>query len=224
MGEAIGQILPLAVVAALSPIPIIGVVLMLGSDRARVNGPAFLVGWTAGLAAVGTIVLLLSPPAAGDGEEPATWVSVLKLALGLALVLQSLKHWHGRPVDGEAVSGPKRLGEIAGFTPAKAAAAGAAFSAVNPKNLVIAIAAAVSIAQAGLPGGEEAIAYAVFAAVSTVGVAVPVVLYFALGDRAPALLDRLKAWMARNNAVIMAVLLLVIGVKLIGDAIAGLSG
>jgi hypothetical protein len=30
--------------------------------------------------------------------------------------------------------------------------------------------------------------------------------------------------MARNNAVIMAVLLLIIGVKLIGDAIAGLSG
>jgi hypothetical protein len=30
--------------------------------------------------------------------------------------------------------------------------------------------------------------------------------------------------MGHNNAVIMSVLLLVIGVKLIGDAIAGLSG
>jgi hypothetical protein len=30
--------------------------------------------------------------------------------------------------------------------------------------------------------------------------------------------------MAHNNAVIMAIILLVIGVKLIGDAIAGLSG
>ena len=47
------------------------------------------------------------------------------------------------------------------------------------------------------------------------------VIYFVLGDRSRELLDRLKTWMARNNTVIMAVLLLVIGVKLIGDAIAG---
>jgi predicted negative regulator of RcsB-dependent stress response len=44
-----------------------------------------------------------------------------------------------------------------------------------------------------------------------------------MGDRSQELLDRLKTWMARNNGVIMAVLLLVIGVKLIGDAISGFS-
>jgi maltodextrin utilization protein YvdJ len=33
----------------------------------------------------------------------------------------------------------------------------------------------------------------------------------------------MKDWLARNNAVIMAVLVLVIGVKLIGDAISGFS-
>ena len=49
------------------------------------------------------------------------------------------------------------------------------------------------------------------------------VIYFALGDRAGAILNRLKTWLANNNAVIMAVLLLVIGVKLIGDAISGFS-
>jgi hypothetical protein len=51
----------------------------------------------------------------------------------------------------------------------------------------------------------------------------PVVIYFALGERATVILDGLKAWMAANSAVIMTVLLLVIGAKLIGDAIAGLS-
>jgi predicted negative regulator of RcsB-dependent stress response len=51
-----------------------------------------------------------------------------------------------------------------------------------------------------------------------------VVLYFATGDRSRELLDQMKDWLARNNAVIMAVLLLVIGVKLIGDAISGFSG
>ena len=59
--------------------------------------------------------------------------------------------------------------------------------------------------------------------IAAAGVATPVVIYFALGDRSTELLDRLKTWMTQNNGVIMAVLLLVIGVELIGDAISGLS-
>jgi hypothetical protein len=52
---------------------------------------------------------------------------------------------------------------------------------------------------------------------------IPVVLYFALGDRSQKLLAQLKDWMSEHNAVIMTVLCLIIGVKLIGDAISGLT-
>jgi Sap, sulfolipid-1-addressing protein len=58
----------------------------------------------------------------------------------------------------------------------------------------------------------------------TAGVGAPVLIYFAMGDRSRELLDRLKNWMARNSALIMAVLLLIIGVKLIGDGISALLG
>ena len=44
MGEAVGQVLPAAVGIALSPIPIIAVVLMLVTPRGKVNGIAFLLG------------------------------------------------------------------------------------------------------------------------------------------------------------------------------------
>jgi cytochrome c biogenesis protein CcdA len=80
-----------------------------------------------------------------------------------------------------------------------------------------------AIAQTGISTGEQTIALIVFTVIAAVGVATPVVIYFALGDRSAELLDRLKSWMTQNNGVIMAVLLLVIGVKLIGDAISGLS-
>jgi hypothetical protein len=49
----------------------------------------------------------------------------------------------------------------------------------------------------------------VFALIGTVGVAAPVVIYFSMGARASGALDGLRRWMARNNAVIMAVLLVV---------------
>jgi len=50
-----------------------------------------------------------------------------------------------------------------------------------------------------------------------------VVIYFALGKRSEKLLGELKDWMSQHNAVIMAVLCLVIAAKLIGDAIGSLT-
>jgi threonine/homoserine/homoserine lactone efflux protein len=219
VGQAIGQSLPLAVGVALSPVPIIAVILMLVTPQARVNGPAFVLGWLIGLALVGAIVLLIAGPSnANDNGEPATWVDVLKLVLGVLLVLVALKQWRSRP-HGQ----PKWMGAIDRFTPPKALGAGAALSAANPKNLLLAVGAAAAIAQTGISGGEQVLAYAVFALIGTVGVAAPVAIYFALGDRSGPILAGLKDWMARNNAVIMAVLCLVIGAKLVGDAITGLA-
>ena len=124
---------------------------------------------------------------------------------------------------GRAAPTPKWMGALDSFTAPKALGAGAVLAGANPKNLLLAIAAAAAIAQTGIPGGEQAVAYAIFALVGTIGVGAPVVIFFALGDRAGPILERLKAWMAAHNAVIMAVLCLIIGVKLIGDAIAGFS-
>ena len=67
------------------------------------------------------------------------------------------------------------------------------------------------------------VAWAVFTLIASLGVGAPVVIFFALGDRAAKLLDHLKTWMARNNTAIMAVLCLIIAVKLIGDAVTGFS-
>jgi threonine/homoserine/homoserine lactone efflux protein len=224
VGEAIGQTLALAVGVALSPVPIIAVTLMLVTPRARVNGPAFVAGWLVGLAIVGTLVLLIAGPTdASDEGEPASWVSWLQLGLGALLLLVALRQWRGRPHEGEEAPVPAWMGAIDAFTPPKALGAGAVLAGANPKNLLLAVAAAAAIAQTGIPGGEQAVAYAVFAVVGTVGVGVPVAIYLALGDRAGPILDRLKSWMGRHNAVIMAVLCLVIGAKLLGDAIAGLT-
>ena len=224
MAEAIGQVLSLGVGVALSPVPIIAVVLMLGTPRARVNGPAFVAGWILGLAVVGAIVLVVSGAAgANDDAEPAKWVDWLKIVLGLLLGLVAVRQWRGRPREGASGDLPKWMRAIDEFTPARAFAIAAALSGVNPKNLLLTIGAAAAIAQAGLDTGEEAIALAVFIAVGTLGVGLPVAIYFVLGARARHILDELKLWMAGHNAAIMAVLCLVIGAKLIGDGISGLG-
>jgi threonine/homoserine/homoserine lactone efflux protein len=224
VADAIGQVLSLGVGVSLSPVPIIAVVLMLGTPRARVNGPAFVLGWILGLTIVGVIVLVIAGGAgANDAGEPATWVDWVKLVLGVLLLLVAVRQWRSRPHAGEDAALPKWMQAIDQFTPGRSFGIAAALSGINPKNLLLTTGAAAAIAQAGLDTGEEAVSLAVFILVGTLGPAAPVVIYFALGARATKLLDGLKAWMGANNTAIMAVLCLVIGAKLIGDGISGLG-
>ncbi|MCB0893780.1 MAG: GAP family protein, partial [Nocardioidaceae bacterium] len=103
---------------------------------------------------------------------------------------------------------------------AKAAGLAVLLAAVNPKNLLLCVSGGAAIATAAAGDGSAAVvAAAVFAVVATVGVAAPVVVYLTAGDRAEEVLAELKTWMVQHNAVIMAVLLLVIGAKLVGDGI-----
>jgi threonine/homoserine/homoserine lactone efflux protein len=223
VGDVVGQILSFAVGVAVSPVPIIAVVLMLTTDRGRVNGPAFVLGWIAGLALAGTAILLLAGQAdASDGGEPATWVGVLKLMLGLGLLALAVKQWRGRPADSEVAELPSWMQKIDGFAPGRALALAVALAAINPKNLLLTVGAATTIAHAGLEAGEQAVALSVFILIASLGIGAPVAIYFALGEKSASLLGGLKDWMAHNNAAIMTVLLLVLGAKLLGDGITAL--
>src|SRR3954469_7110360 len=105
MSDAIGGLLPFAVGVAVSPMPIVAVVLLLLTPRARTNGLAFLAGWIAGIAGAGALLLALAGPAgASEQHEPAAGVSWLKLLLGVLLVLVAARQWRGRS---QAVATPK---------------------------------------------------------------------------------------------------------------------
>lgn len=119
---------------------------------------------------------------------------------------------------------PKWMATIDNTSPPAALGLAALLSGANPKNLLLAVAGAAAIAQTGIGGGQQAVAYLVFALIGTLGVGIPVGIYFAMGARSEKLLAGLKDWMSLHNAVIMAVLCLVIAAKLVGDGISGLAG
>ena len=169
------------------------------------------------------LLALTSGVASRAPGTPAPWISVVILVLGVLLLLVALKQWRGRPHEGEEVQTPQWMKALDTCSPVKAAGVGAVLSALNPKNLLLTVAGAAALAQMDRSPGQQIVAYVAFILMATSGVGAPVVLYFALGDRARTRLDLLKHWMARNSAVILAVLLLLIGLKLMGDGIAGLA-
>jgi threonine/homoserine/homoserine lactone efflux protein len=205
-------------------VPIIAVVLMLSTPTGRVNGPAFLAGWIIGIAVLGTIVLVVAGGASASKHgAPATWVSILKLVLGALLLGLAVKQWRGRPRGDSEPALPGWMKAVDRFTPGRSVAMGVALSAINPKNLILVVGGAAAIAQTGASTSSQAVAIAVFIVIATLGVAAPIVIYFATGDRATKILADLHDWLARENATIMAVICLIIGAKLIGDAISALA-
>ena len=159
----------------------------------------------------------------GDIGSPATWVSWVKIALGVLLLLVALRQFRGRPHGDEQPQMPKWMATIDKTAPPAAFGLAAVLSGANPKNLLLAVAGGAAIAQTGIPGGQQAIAYLIFALIGTLGVGIPVVIYFVMGARSEKLLTGLKEWMTQYNAVIMSVLRLVIAAKLVGDGISGLT-
>jgi hypothetical protein len=225
LSSVIGEILPQAVAVAISPVPIIAVILMLFSAKARSNGLAFAAGWVLALTVVGSLVLLAANAgkvAAGGEATDASFV--IKAIFGLLFLALAVKQWRSRPAPGEEAAMPKWMATIDTFSAGKAFGISALLAGVNPKNLGLTLAASLTIAQSGLTGSDPWIALAVFVLVGSVTVLAPVLYYIFAGESAEKLLTTWKVWLSANNATVMAVLFLVFGVKLLGDGLGGLLG
>ncbi len=217
MNGVIGDILPLALGVAISPIPIIAAILMLFSARAGSTSTGFLIGWVLGIVvATGLFTALAGTINLGDSGSGSGWV---KIVLGALLVIVGVRQFRGR---NDTRGTPKWMSAIDSLTFGKALGLGFLLSAVNPKNLLMAAAAGVSIGAAGLSTGGDIVAVAVFTVIAASTVAVPVISYLVARERMRGPLDAMKAWLEDNNATVMAVLMLVIGVVLIGKGIGGL--
>lgn len=223
MGEVIGELLPLAVGVAISPVPIIAVIIMLFAPRAGGTSAGFLVGWVLGI--VGAVVgfmLVAGLTDIGDSDEPSALASWIKLLLGVLFVVLAVGQWRKRPHDDVAAELPGWMKAIDKVTPAKAVGLGLLLSAANPKNLAMAIAAGVIIADGGLTGGEQAAGVMVFTLVAASTVTVPVIAYALAETRMRGPLGDLKSWLEVNNATVMSVLLVVLGVVVLGKGLGGL--
>ena len=218
MGAVIGDVLPLAIGIAISPIPIIAAILMLFSPRATSTSTGFLLGWILGIV-VATAVFTALAGTLKTGGEPSAAASWIKIGLGVLLVLVGIRQWRGRGGQHDA---PKWMAAIDDFTFPKALGLGFLLSGVNPKNLIIAAGAGLIIGSGGMGGGGDAAAIALFTVIASSTVAIPVLAHLVAAERMTRPLESLKKWLQDNNATVMATMILVIGVVLVGKGVSGL--
>jgi Sap-like sulfolipid-1-addressing protein len=224
VAAGIGAILTYAVGVAISPMSIIAVILMLFSARARVNGLMLLGGWLVALTVLFALAYWLADAADAATDTTASeTVSWGKIAIGAVLLLLAARQWRSRPAPGVEPAMPKWMAGIDSFSPGKAFALGL-IAVAAPKNLLLSLSAGTALAQVGVSTSEAVVCLIVFLVVSSVTIGGPVLYYRLGGGKATSTLDGLKDWLTVHNAAVMAVLLLVIGVKLVGDGLPGIGG
>lgn len=224
LGTVIGEILPLTLAVAISPLTIVAVVLMLLSPNARRTGPGFLIGWSVGIAVPATLFVTVAgalPPRQTDGG-PEIVRAIVQFVLAALLLLLAVKQWRGRPTPGAEPALPKWMSTIDALSFWRALGLGLLLSGPRPKNLLASASAGFLIGGAGLPLASEAIATGVFILCSVSTVLIPVLAYLLAAHRLRGPLEAVRGWLARENAVITSVLLLVIGVLMLGKGIGSL--
>lgn len=223
-GSIIGELLPYAVGVAISPIPIIAIILMLLAPKAGATSIGFLAGWLAGIVvALAVVTAIATQTTIGGSDGSTSSAGTVKLVLGILLIVAAGRQWRGRPKPGEPEHLPGWMAAIDKFNALRAAALGFALAAVNPKNLLLIAAAAVILAGAGATASEAGAAIVVFVLIAASTVAIPVVAYLVAAEKMRAPLDELKVWLQHNNAAVMAVVLLVMGAVVLGKGISGIS-
>jgi threonine/homoserine/homoserine lactone efflux protein len=220
VGYIIATVLPLALVVGLSPLPIMPALLLLLTARPRANSLAYLGAWVLALTAlVGAVV------AAGSAADPdratdagVAWIQVIT---GAAFLILAGAKWLRRPRAGQPKEPPKWLAALDSYSPGQSARLGALLAAANPKNLAMSLAAGAEIALLAPTPGSTAAGIALFVAVGSLGVGVPVLTYAAVGQRAAPALERGKRWLERNSTALAVGVLLVLGAVMV---VRGLPG
>lgn len=218
-GAVLASLVPLALVIAVSPLTVIPAVLVLHAPRPRPTGLAFLGGWLLGLAAVTAIFIAGSGLLGGLHRTPPAWASWLRVVLGSALILFGGYRWLTR--HGHAES-PRWMRSFSTITPRRAGITAAVLVVLRPEVLIICLAGGLAIGTSALGVAGKWICAAVFVALAGSTVAFPIVGYLSAADRLDEPLTRLKDWMAKNHAAMLAVVLVLIGVMVLYNGIRAL--
>jgi hypothetical protein len=220
MGSVVGEILPLAMVIALSPPPVIAVVLMLLSPNAKANSLGYLAGWVAGiLTAVIVMTWLATLLPKRDPDSSTTAAGIFMLVLGAALIVLAVRQWMSRPRGSEDAALPSWMAAVDSMVPRRALMFGFLLSALNPKNLMIAASAGLLIGASDLSGSLRVVAVVIFTLLAAGAVLGPVVAFFLAPARVMPVLQELREWLVVHNTALMSAITLVIGVAIVGNGL-----
>jgi Sap, sulfolipid-1-addressing protein len=195
-------------------------VLVLGTRPLR-TGLWFYLGALAATLAIGALAAFVIGDVAADRSPgtPKTWVSILDLVLGVALLVFVIR-WLRRPANPKQTADAVAQMEKVSSSPA-VAIVGAGAALANP-GMFIPI-ALKNISELDPTRAEYIVNWVFFAVVSLLPLAVAILLLVVARDWAERLLGHVRSWLERHVRTIAAVILVLLAASLVRNGIAGLT-
>lgn len=210
------QLLIPGVGVALSPLPILAMLLVLGGRRPVLHGAAFWIAWTIGVAAPAIAFVVVAERSHAIDDEHAA-IAVAEVAIGVIFLAAALRLVFGRGPK-RLDSAPRWLDALDRSGPLRSGALALVLSSGNPKNLALILVAAVAIVQ----DGRFALGIAVFVGLAVSTVSLLLVGYTAFPGRSRSMLTRLRGAIARNDRSIAMLGGLLVGAFFLADGMRSL--
>jgi len=211
MWQAIVQVLPLAIAAAVSSVPIMATILILLSDQRDEAALPFLAGWVIGATTILTLATLLAHSAPrGRPRLHEPWVGALEMVIGstlMAVAVVALRRPRAADVAGRMPGWMGRIGAIHGW---RAFGLGLALN-VRPKALLLIAAAGLLLRTASLSIEGTALVMAFYLMVATSTVVIPILFTMVAPERMGPRLVAIRDWISSNGPVVTGVVMLLTG-------------
>jgi len=224
MGSAEVELLLTAVAAMLSPTTLtFSVLALVLGERPIRTGTWFYIGAFGATLLVGVVAAFAIQDVAAapaGSSQPKTWVAILDLVLG-GLAIFYAGRLVGKPMSPE--SEKQMVDKVSGLASSPAiAVVGAGAALANPGGFIpIAL---KDISQLNPSSGEYIVLWLAFAVLSLLPLLAALIALRIAPDGTMRILHRARGWLIRNASRIAAVLIAVLGVVLLRDGIAGLTG
>lgn len=208
MGQALVQVLPLALAAALSSVPIFATIFILLSESRTRSGLAFLAGTVLGTFATMALTTVAGQALPGRPRQHEVVVGKLEVVVGTAMMLLGLVTLLRRNRAGGGT--PGWLDGLGALETLPVFGTGLALN-LRPKALLLALAAGLAISDAGLRFEENLTLVLVYTGIATCTVVLPIVATLLFPRRMEPRLVTAKDWIAVHSTAVGATMLILIG-------------
>jgi hypothetical protein len=223
-GSVLVDLLPLMIGAAVVPVPIIIVLLLLSNQGGLFKAAAFVGGAIVVRLVQGIAFgfIFASDPAATTDTGGNLIVSTLLLVIGVLMLITAYKKWD-KDEDPDAPP-PKWIATVGSLSALKAFGIGAAVVALSTKQWVFTLAAIGVLGRAHLgPPASIGLFLSYVLAAQAFGL-IAVIAYGLLPRRAGSALAAIREWLERNDRLVLTAVSLIFGLFFLFKGITGLIG
>ena len=219
MGQSLLQLLPLALAAALSSVPITATIFILLSESRSRSGLAFLAGTVLGTFAALTLATVAGQALPGRPRQHEALLGRLEVVIGIAMVVLGVVTLARRTHTGGG-RGTGWLDGIGSFGILPVFGIGLALN-LRPKAVLLAVAAGLAISKANAPFDENLVLVLLYTAIATSTVVVPIMATILFPQRMEPRLLAAKGWIAAHSTAVGATISILIGGFVIGVGVSG---